>query len=629
MRPLVSYLAAGIARLYLLPGYFLSGFIPRRDDLWVFGSWGGQRFADNSAAFFCYCQTRVDQSGPDKRVELVWISHRFDVVRKVRAMGFKAYWWWSPAGIYTCLRARLYLFDCFAKDINFWTSRGASQVNLWSGVPLKSFERDIDNPDNRYFRLFHGSPVERFILSGLMPWHVIRPDLIIAISVEAQSIIARAFDVPELSVAVTGLPRNDQLLEPAADSGLPAVLTEAINADRKIFFYLPTFRDSGSSFADFDWSGLDDLLEERHACLFIKFHPVDKTELPVRARFVHVLERHLDVYRILPHTAVLISDYSSIIWDYLLLRRPVILFAPDLENFTATSRSLNFDLDELALGPVCHTFDELTDAMRHCCNTGAPDTGTTGGQEPVSEKFHAWPDAGSSRRVLEAIARRFPDTVSHPPGLAEKLRYRFRYNSWPRLIVNALKRAGITILPYYVFRREIPDPPPHPDCKGYEFAELTAQDIPQIAGLPLVHCDEQTCRRRMRDGQRCFAIRRGGEICAFCWMDPDCFSFAGEGRALQADEAYIYDIYTAPAQRGHNLAPLLNACYTEKLYTEGVHAVLGVVDSMNRSSLGYVRKIGSRVQRKNLYLNLFGLVKKSIVLEILADEKHRNPAASR
>jgi len=210
--------------------------------------------------------------------------------------------------------------------------------------------------------------------------------------------------------------------------------------------------------------------------------------------------------------------------------------------------------------------------------------------------------------------------------LLEKLRYKLRYNSWPRLIVNALKRIGITILPYYVFRRDITDPPKPQGCVGHEFVELTTEDIPQIARLPLVHSNEQTYRRRLHNGQRCFALKQNGEFCAFCWMDPACFSFAGEGNALQTGEAYIYDIYTAPSQRGHNLAPMLNACYTETLRTEGFHAVIGVVDSMNRSSLNYVRKIGSQVQRKNLYLNLFGLLKKSIVLEILVDEKSSGPA---
>jgi hypothetical protein len=212
------------------------------------------------------------------------------------------------------------------------------------------------------------------------------------------------------------------------------------------------------------------------------------------------------------------------------------------------------------------------------------------------------------------------------PQFLEKLHYKLRYNSWPRLLVNALKRFGITILPYYVFYRDITGSPKQPDLDGYEFVELTAVDMPLIAALPLAHSHEQTYQLRLQNKQRCYALRQQDEIFAFCWMDPDHFSFKGEGKTLQADEAYIYDIYTLPIKRGHHLAPKLNACYTNKLRAEGIRTVIGVVDTMNQPSLNYVRKIGCQVQQKKLYLNIFGLINKSIVLEVFTDKSSTQPA---
>ena len=123
-----------LARLYLFPLYFLGGLMPRRKDLWVFGSWGGYRFADNSAAFFNYCQDKISD-----RIRLVWISRDRNIVQQLSARGVEARWIWSPGGVWCCLRAGLYLFDSFSKDINFWTSLGAKRINLWSGVPLKAY----------------------------------------------------------------------------------------------------------------------------------------------------------------------------------------------------------------------------------------------------------------------------------------------------------------------------------------------------------------------------------------------------------------------------------------------------------------------------------------------------------
>ena len=102
----------------------------------------------------------------------------------LRRRGYEAYSIWSLRGALRCLRAGVFVFDCFAKDINFWLSRNAVIVNLWSGVPLKAFERDIDTPASRYHRLFHGSGPVRLAYGAMMPWHLVRPDLIIATSEE-------------------------------------------------------------------------------------------------------------------------------------------------------------------------------------------------------------------------------------------------------------------------------------------------------------------------------------------------------------------------------------------------------------------------------------------------------------
>ena len=241
-RRLTGYFILLLARLYLFPLYFLSGFVPRRNDLWVFGSWGGHRFADNSAAFFQYCQARL--AG---RVRAIWISRDKNIVRQLSAQQYEAYWIWSPRGVWACLRAGLYLFDSFSKDINFWTCRGAQRINLWSGVPLKAFERDIANPSSRYYRLFHGSLPERALLSIMMPWHVHRPHMIIATSTETAAITDRAFDLGSDVTVITGYPRNDVMFDAGAENeqSWPEEFRAAKTAGRHVYLYLPTYRDSG------------------------------------------------------------------------------------------------------------------------------------------------------------------------------------------------------------------------------------------------------------------------------------------------------------------------------------------------------------------------------------------------
>lgn len=383
--------------------YSVSGLVPRRDDLWVFGSWGGYRFADNAAAFFLFCDENLS---PD--IDIVWISRRREIVGRLLRDGLTAHWIWSPRGIAASMRAGVYIFDCFSKDINHWLSKGAMKVNLWSGVPLKSFERDIDNPDNRYHKLFHGSWPVRTVLGLAMPWHLTRPDLIIATSEETAEITRRAFDLPKSAVAVTGFPRNDGIVdaEEPGSAGLPPRFSRAVESGRPVFLYLPTFRDSGKPFIDIDWARLAESMERLDAWFFLKLHPVDDGEFALTSERVAQLPRDVDVYELLPHVSALISDYSSIIFDFMLLNRPILYYVPDLHEFVSSSRSLNFDPREIAVGPVCTTSDGLLDAVEKVA-TGRHMSGISDTEHRrIVRRLHTYVDAGSNRRVLKAISAR-------------------------------------------------------------------------------------------------------------------------------------------------------------------------------------------------------------------------------
>ena len=404
----LNYAASLISRAYLLPIYYLSGWFPRDASVWVFGSWGGHRYSDNAAAFFEYCHATIPG-----QARLIWISRNRGIVAELRARGFEAHWIWSAGGIWSCLRAGVYLFDSFSKDINTWLSRNAVKINLWSGVPLKKCEREIDNPRNRYYRLFHGSAPERLFLSAMMPWHAIRPDYVIATSELTREITCRSFDVPEERVWITGYPRNDVLVAHAASNAgdtdrLPADFAAAMAAGRRIFLYLPTYRDSGKEFIDIDWQELDRLMERTHATFFYKFHPDHVGALPAVLPRVVGLPKAVDIYSLLPYTAALISDYSSIIFDYMLLDAPIVYYVPDLDEFAASSRSLNFQPSEIAVGPLCRDGDELLAALSSLAGENARSAPVQDDWERVRERFNVYSDGRFCHRVLAAMATRIP-----------------------------------------------------------------------------------------------------------------------------------------------------------------------------------------------------------------------------
>jgi CDP-glycerol glycerophosphotransferase len=272
------------------------------------------------------------------------------------------------------------------------------------------FERDIDNPANRYYKLFHGNVLERVLFSLMMPWHVVKPDVIIAMSDETARITERAFALPKSRVAVTGFPRNDALLDPsiltARDAEkVPQEFRDAVLSDSKVFLYLPTFRDTGGWSIDFDWEALNKELVELGAKLFYKTHPVDSGKYTAAFPNIIQLPQTTEVYSLLPGTDALISDYSSVIFDFMLTGKPIIYYTPDLADFESGCRSFNFRPKEIAVGPVCMSFGELLGALRQV-SANTPSI-FSANREEVMGRLHKFSDSRSNERVLALIKERY------------------------------------------------------------------------------------------------------------------------------------------------------------------------------------------------------------------------------
>jgi CDP-glycerol glycerophosphotransferase len=402
-----------ILRPLLFVAYWLSGLAPRDPRRWVFGSWDGQRFSDNSAALFRYTARRREHG-----VDPVWISHDGAIVRQLRAQGLRAHGAWSPGGIYACLTAGVYVYSGLTKDVNHWLSRGAHRVLLRHGVGVKKIERAIDNPSHHLFKLFHGNPLERLAWTFLLPWHAVRPDLAMATSPEHGRQGEAFFGIGPSAIAVTGFPRNDELLA-GVRPALPAELCHAIqaarDAGRPVFLYLPTFRDDAARLA-FRWADLDAAAGKAGVLLVVKLHFVDaRRGLDCDAHDLHNLllaDPALDPNSAFHAVDGLVSDFSSVVYDFMLTGKPVVFYVPDYEQYLR-SRSLYFDFQDVTPGSKARNLDELARALADTAREGL---GPWAAQyEQVLNRFHSFRDAGASERVYREIVRRFlPDGAARP-----------------------------------------------------------------------------------------------------------------------------------------------------------------------------------------------------------------------
>lgn len=168
-----------------------------------------------------------------------------------------------------------------------------------------------------------------------------------------------------------GIPRTDALLDPGLTDGVAAAVRRryAIPADRRIVLYAPTFRGETVTDARFaealDLRRLRDALAGDHVVL-MRLHPFIRRDLAIDADlagFVIDVSDHPDINALLLAADVLVTDYSSIIFEYALLGRPMAFFAPDLEAYEQ-ERGFYFDFRAGVPGPVFDDSGELAAYLR-------------------------------------------------------------------------------------------------------------------------------------------------------------------------------------------------------------------------------------------------------------------------
>lgn len=350
------------SQVLLLPIYCLSYIIPRNKHIWVFGSTFGRRFADNPKYFYLY----LNQHHRDD-IRAIWISKNRGVVDFLNRNSLEAYYIYSLKGIWFALRAKVYIYDNYSKDICFTLSGGATKVNLWHGIPLKKIQKDnmfdlVRNPQNRAHKI-------KWALRRITDE---RPtDYVLATSEYLRPIFSSAFNTE--NVIVCGYPRNDFLISDSIenimtdDEKVSYNMIKEKGNDNNIVLYMPTFRDSEYRFFELmSIAKLEGFLKENNIIFVVKLHPKSKINnklIDVKSEYISILNPEYDPYPFLKLADVLVTDYSSIYFDFLLLDKPIIFFPYDLEEYLSNSRDMYFDYEEFTPGVKVFNQKELEDVI--------------------------------------------------------------------------------------------------------------------------------------------------------------------------------------------------------------------------------------------------------------------------
>lgn len=203
-----------------------------------------------------------------------------------------------------------------------------------------------------------------------------KPDAFYTItsSGKPREIVQSAYDPAESNLLVTGFPRNDVLFGPIENEQLgvnSSALEELaeIPDSETVIFYMPTHRQAFGELAGeplseivFDFEQMNEFLTANDAHLYISLHPYTDLDWDEEYDRIEQLDPGDDVYPFLRQVDMLVTDYSSVFYDFLLLDRPVLFYAPDLEAYVS-SRGLYVDYQEHVPGPLTDSTAELLDAL--------------------------------------------------------------------------------------------------------------------------------------------------------------------------------------------------------------------------------------------------------------------------
>ena len=274
-----------------------------------------------------------------------------------------------------------------------WDKRpGTVYLQTWHGTPLKRIHNDVMwAPEGRL---------------AYLDTEIARWDALLSPNAVSTPRFRKAFGFTG-PVHETGYPRNDVLSSPERDRIRAAVRAELGIADGvTAVLYAPTWRDD-LVFADgggpqhafpLDLHEFAAALGEDHV-LLLRLHSMvaDRLEFDAGAPIVDVSE-YPDIRYLYLAADVLVTDYSSTMFDFAVTGKPIVNFTYDLDYFQNELRGFYFDLAEAAPGPLLRTSDEVLAAI---ADLGREPWEPTAGYTRFQETFCSLEDGHATERVLD------------------------------------------------------------------------------------------------------------------------------------------------------------------------------------------------------------------------------------
>ncbi len=308
-------------------------------------SYYGKGFGDNGKGI----ALQLLEKNP--KLDIVWLAadpESAGVPAPIRCVGYRSwrgYWELATAAVW---------IDNSRKSLGISKRKGQFYIQTWHGmVALKRIEKDAaEHLSEDYVRgAKHDSAMADLILSGCGFF---------------TKLCRRAFWY-DGEILECGSPRLDVLFQQTPEKQQRVKEALGIPADKKVLLYAPTFRAGGETDCYIrDYQQILDVLKKRTGedwVAAVRLHP----NVAGQAGFITYSETVInatdypDLYELIPAADLVISDYSSLMFDAGLIDKPVFLYATDIADYAA-DRNFYFDIDKLPF-PLAHDPEELLENL--------------------------------------------------------------------------------------------------------------------------------------------------------------------------------------------------------------------------------------------------------------------------
>lgn len=407
-----------LAKVALDPLYYwYYTLVPKQKNLWVFTSFRGIKYIDNTKYFYEY----VTLNHPE--IEAVWLTNNDEVYKYLRSKGMKVCLAGTKEYKKTLSRAQIAVTDHFVMS-DYAPSMGFNDktkvVQLWHGVGFKSmgdangvrnttqrgvrYSRDIIPGENDSFIVKFFKKIKYFFVAPFRE-RFEKYFLFVCPGQERLDMIADVWKVPHENCFMAGHPRD-----------LPMYSAERQTSPVKIM-YAPTYRFNyqreKAMVQEFLDSAADvqSLMEKINGEFYLRMHPhtwrnySNKIKEYLKKYDRIFFDQSVDVYETIGEFSVMISDYSSIALDFALLDRPVIFLGSDYDWFVENEAGFNLDFPNVIPGPMTGSWKETLKCVEEYVDNPQKDAGLR--EEKLKyffDKSVNGPD--NSERITNEIKRR-------------------------------------------------------------------------------------------------------------------------------------------------------------------------------------------------------------------------------